>query len=221
MTTDYDSLSFDRLGHASVRIETDDNTVIYIDPWSEVLDSEPKDADIVFVTHDDFDHYDPDAIEAVATSDSTIAVYDAVDTTDLDFDVVDLPLEGERTVDGITVRTIPAYNDPEGEHVDEDGTPFHAEGEVIGLLLTVDNTTVFFSSDTDFLDHHRSVTTDVFIPPIGGHFTMDRREAAEFAQHIDPEIVLPVHYDTFEPIETDADAFVSDLEDADIRVELF
>lgn len=221
MTAEHNSLTFDRLGHASVRIETDDSTVIYIDPWSEVLDSKPEDGDIVFVTHDDFDHYDPDAIEAVATSDATIAVYDAVDTSDLSFDVVDLPHEGETTVDGITVQTIPAYNDPEGAHVDEDGTPFHAEGEVIGLLLTIDNTTVFFPSDTDFLDHHQSVTTEVFIPPIGGHFTMDRYEAAEFAQSVNPEIVLPVHYDTFEPIETDADSFASELEDADICVELF
>ncbi|MDS0477565.1 MBL fold metallo-hydrolase [Natrinema sp. 1APR25-10V2] len=221
MTVDYEGLTFERIGHASVRLETEDGTTIYVDPWGEVLEDEPADGDVVFVTHDDYDHYDPDAIEAVAGPDATVAVYEAVDTADLAFDVVDLPHQGETTVAGIDVRTVPAYNDPDGDHVDDDGNPFHAEGEVVGLLLTIDGTTVFFPSDTDFLEHHESISADVFVPPIGGHFTMDRREAADFARRVDPELVLPEHYDTFEPIETDAEAFAAELEGDDIRVELF
>ncbi|APW99641.1 hypothetical protein CHINAEXTREME_18515 [Halobiforma lacisalsi AJ5] len=221
MSVDYDSLAFERLGHASVRIETDDGTVVYVDPWSDVLEGEPGDGDVVFVTHDDFDHYDPDAIEAVAGKDATVAVYEDVDTADLTFDVVDLPYEGEVTVDGIDVRTVPAYNDPGGDHVDDDGEPFHADGEVIGLILDLEGTTVYVPSDTDFLPHHEGIRADVFVPPIGGHFTMDRHEAADFARSVEPELVLPVHYDTFDPIETDPEAFASDVEDAGIRVELF
>lgn len=221
MSVEYESLTFDRLGHASVRIETDDDTVVYIDPWSEVLDSEPADGDVVFVTHDDFDHHDPAAIQAVAAPGVTVAAYEAVDTSDLPLDVVPIPHDGETTVAGIDVESIPAYNDPEGDHVDEDGTPFHAEGEVIGLRLTVAGTTIYFPSDTDFLSHQESVTADVFVPPIGGHYTMDRHQAAEFARTVDPALVLPVHYDTFEPIETDAEAFAEELRHDGIRVELF
>ena len=135
--------------------------------------------------------------------------------------MTDLPYEGEATVDGIEVRTVPAYNDPDGEHVDDDGNPFHADGEVIGLLLDIEGTTVFFTSDTDFLPHHESITADVFVPPIGGHYTMDRHEAAAFARSVEPGLVLPVHYDTFEAIETDAAAFAEELEADGIRVELF
>lgn len=221
MPVEHDGVTYERLGHASVRIETGDGIVIYIDPWSEAFDGEPADGDIVFVTHDDVDHYDPNAIEAVAGEDVTVAAYEAVDTSALPFYVVDLPLEGEVTVDGIEAQTVPAYNDPAGDHVDEDGEPFHAEGEVIGLLLTVDGTTVFFPSDTDFLEHHESISTDVIIPPIGGHYTMNRREAAAFARSVAPELVVPVHYDTFDPIKTDANAFAADLEADGIRVELF
>jgi L-ascorbate metabolism protein UlaG (beta-lactamase superfamily) len=221
MSVAYDGLSFDLLGHASVRIETADGVVIYVDPWSEVFDDEPKDGDVVLITHDDFDHYDPAAIAAVAGPDATVAAYEAVDTGDLDFDVVSLPHEGESTVDGLGIESIPAYNDPAGDHVDENGDPFHAEGEVIGLLVTIDGTTVYFVSDTDFLEHHESVTADVFIPPIGGHYTMDRHEAADFARSVDPEIVLPVHYDTFEAIETDVGAFVDELTADGITVETF
>ncbi|WP_455448397.1 MBL fold metallo-hydrolase [Natrinema thermotolerans] len=221
MTVTYEGLEFERPGHASVRIETDDGTVIYVDPWGEVLAGEPADGDVVFVTHDDMDHYDAAAIEAVAGPDVTVAAYEAINTDDLAFDVVDLPYEGEATVDGIDVRTVPAYNDPAGDHVDEDGEPFHAAGEVIGVVLALEGTTVFFPSDTDFLPHHESVTADVFVPPIGGHFTMDRHEAAAFARSVEPELVLPEHYDTFDPIETDAEAFADDLEADGIRVELF
>ena len=39
---------------------------------------------------------------------------------------------------------------------------------------------------------------------------MDRLAAAEFAAALDPELVVPVHYDTFEAIEADAEAFVED-----------
>ena len=221
MSVTHDALTFERLGHASVRIETDDGTVVYVDPWSDVLTGEPGDGDVVFVTHDDFDHYDPDAIEAVAGPDATIAVYEAVDTADLALEVIDLPHEGETTVDGIAVETVPAYNDPDGDHVDDDGNPFHAESEVIGLLLELEGTTVFVPSDTDFLSHHEGIDADVLIPPIGGHFTMDRHDAAALARSVDPELVLPIHYDTFEPIETDETAFADDLEAEDIRVELF
>ncbi|WP_254763851.1 MBL fold metallo-hydrolase [Natrinema marinum] len=221
MSVDYEKLTFERIGHASVRVETDDGLVVYVDPWSEQLEGEPNDGDVVFVTHDDFDHYDPEGIAAVAGEDATVAVFEAVDTSDLVRDVVDLPYSGETTVGGIDVETVPAYNDSDGEHVDDDGDPFHADGEVIGLVLTLEGTTVFFPSDTDFLDHHESISADVFVPPIGGHYTMDRREAADFARSVDPDLVLPEHYDTFEPIETDAEAFADDLEAEGIRVELF
>ncbi len=221
MSVAFDGLTFDRLGHASVRIETADGTVLYIDPWSEVLDGSTGDGDIVFITHDDFDHYDPEGIEAVAAPGATVAAYEAVDTSDLDLEVVDLPHEGETAVDGISVRSVPAQNDAAGDHVDDDGNPFHAEGEVIGIILTIDGMDVFFPSDTDFLEHHRGISADVFIPPIGGHYTMDRHEAAEFSRSVDPALVLPVHYDTFGAIETDASAFVEELEADGLSVELF
>lgn len=222
MSIQYGELSFKRLGHASVRIETDDGLVVYVDPWSDVLADEPEDGDVVFVTHDDFDHYDPEAIEAVASDDADIVVYEAVDTTDLDRAVTSLAYEGSLTVQGITVEAVPAHNRADGEHVDEDGHPFHAEREVVGLLLGFDESTVYFTSDTDFLPAHNHIQATVFIPPIGGHYTMDRQEAADFAESVEPELVLPVHYDTFEAIETDAEAFAEDVETrGEVTVELF
>ena len=52
---------------------------------------------------------------------------------------------------------------------------------------------------------------DVAMLPIGGHYTMDRHDAVAAARLVDAPKVLPIHYGTFPPIETDADAFASDL----------
>ena len=221
MAVSFRGLEFERLGHASVRIETADGTVVYVDPWTNVYEETPHDGDVVLVTHDDFDHYDPEAIEAVAAPDATIAVYEAVDTSDLDREVVPLPYEDDVEVAGIPVSTVCAHNKAEGDHVDEDGEPFHDLKEVIGLVVELDGVSIYFPSDTDFLSALESVTADVFIPPIGGHYTMDRHEATGFARSVDPDLVLPVHYDTFDAIETDAEAFATELEADGIRVELF
>ena len=80
---------------------------------------------------------------------------------------------------------------------------------------------VLFPSNTDFLPHHKAIADEVFIPPIGGHYTMDRHEAAAFARQVNPTLVLPVHYDTFDAITTGSEAFVADLGEDGIRVDLF
>lgn len=226
MQAEYEGLTFERPGHASVRIETDDGVVIYIDPWSEVIEGRPGDADYVFVTHDDRDHYDPDGIRAVWTDDTAVAAYEAIDTGDLGRDVVSLPADGEATVGDVGVETVPAYNRADGPHVRENGEPYHREGEVIGLVLAIDGVRVYFASDTDFLDDHRDVVADVLIPPIGGRPTMDRHEAAAMAAAIGPALVLPVHYTTgeggaIEGLDADAEAFADEVEAGGARVVLF
>jgi L-ascorbate metabolism protein UlaG (beta-lactamase superfamily) len=53
---------------------------------------------------------------------------------------------------------------------------------------------------------------DVALLPIGGHYTMDRHDAVAAAEFVGAATVIPMHYDTFPPIETDAAAFKSDVE---------
>lgn len=223
MKTEYEGITFERLGHASVRIEAADGTVVYIDPWSEVIDGAPGDADVVFVTHDDMDHYDPGGIRALSNAETAVATYEAIDTADLDRDVTPLPQDGEVAVAGIGVRTLPAYNRSDGDHVQDDGSPFHAEGEVIGLLLSIDGVSIYFTSDSDALDELRGVDADVVLPPIGGSYTMDRHQAADLVADIGPDLVLPVHYDTdaVPGLETDAAAFEAEVEAAGPHVVRF
>ncbi|WP_136601439.1 MBL fold metallo-hydrolase [Salinigranum halophilum] len=216
----YDGIEFSHPGHASVRIESE-GVVVYIDPWRDVVDGEPGDADVVVVTHDDDDHYDPDGIDAVSNDATTVVAYEAIDTSDLGRPVTPLAADATVTVHGLSVEAVPAYNRADGDHVDDDGNPYHAVGEVVGVVVDIGDTTVYFPSDTDFLDDHRDLRADVVIPPIGGTYTMDRHEAAALAEAVGAALVLPVHYDTFEAIETDAEAFADDVEARGMRVELF
>lgn len=105
-----------------------------------------------------------------------------------------LSYDGDVTVKNIRVQAAPAYNCADGDHVDENGESFRAQNKVIGLLFLIKDRPVYFASDTDFLYKHEELTVnvDVFIPLIGGHFTMDRHEVADFVENAHPQLVLPV-----------------------------
>jgi L-ascorbate metabolism protein UlaG (beta-lactamase superfamily) len=49
---------------------------------------------------------------------------------------------------------------------------------------------------------------------IGGHYTMDRHDAVDAADFVGAKTIIPCHYNTFPPIETDAAAFQTDVEKA-------
>ena len=53
---------------------------------------------------------------------------------------------------------------------------------------------------------------DVALMCIGGHYTMDRFDAVDAAELVGAKTVIPCHYNTFPPIETDAQAFKADVE---------
>ncbi|WP_255149676.1 MBL fold metallo-hydrolase [Halorarius halobius] len=230
----HDGLTVEWLGYATLRVAGDGVTV-YCDPGRYgVLDGrEPRDGDVVCVTHDH--HYDPDGIRRVAAPDATVVIFDGVNThridrdvdrpADLDFTVREVDDEADIAVGEVIVRTVPAYNDPDGPHTGADGEPYHPEGLGCGYHLTVPsewgrNVRVFWPGDTDVLAGHERLDVSLFCPPIGGSFTMDRHEAADLAVAIDPDLVLPIHYDTFDALETDAGAFAADVASRGVPVVL-
>jgi len=237
MTVRHRDIEIDWLGYATLRIEGSGGTVVYLDPgrygvltgeWEsdspvhhhpESRDRRPEDGDLVCVSH--VHHYDTDAVGRVASEDATVVVHEAVHHSETDRDVTpvrDLPYETRRVdaetdslVAGVVLRTTAAYNVAGGPHTREDGEPFHPEGTGCGFLLDFDGASVFWPGDTDVLDGHAELDATLFCPPIGGAFTMDRHEAAALAGRLDPELVVPIHYDTFAAIETDAVAFAGEV----------
>ncbi|MFC5973105.1 MBL fold metallo-hydrolase [Halomarina salina] len=245
MTIRHDGLAVDWFGYATLRLESAD-TVVSLDPgrygvlsgaWEpdtpdvghpDPVDYDAHDSDVVCVTHDH--HYDSDAVRRVASDDATIVAYEAVDAENVSRDVEpldDLPYEVERvaygdslTVAGVCVDVTEAYNVPNGPHTRDDGTPYHPEGFGCGFRVELDGTAAFWPGDSDVLDAHRSVDCSLFCPPIGGAFTMDRHEAAALATDLDPDLVLPIHYNTFDALETDSGAFAADVASRGVPVVL-
>jgi L-ascorbate metabolism protein UlaG (beta-lactamase superfamily) len=48
--------------------------------------------------------------------------------------------------------------------------------------------------DTVFLKEWKDVRADILMLPIGGYFTMNRKEAARAAKLIRPRMVIPTHF---------------------------
>jgi L-ascorbate metabolism protein UlaG (beta-lactamase superfamily) len=226
---EYEGATVAWLGYVTLRI-AGDGTVVYVDPGRYgVLDGyDGGDGDVVCVTHDH--HYDTDGIRTVADADATVVAFEGINPHRIGRDVerlADLPFE-TRTVDAeadiavgdAILRTTAAYNDPDGPHVRESGEPYHPKGLGCGFHVTVDGVSVYCPGDTDVLDGHAHLDVDVFCPPIGGTFTMDRHEAADLAAALDPGLVVPIHYGTFGAIETDAEAFAAELDGRDVDVHL-
>jgi L-ascorbate metabolism protein UlaG (beta-lactamase superfamily) len=101
-------------------------------------------------------------------------------------------------------------------------SPFSAEhgvaiGPAAGLLVKIGGTTVYHAGDTCLFSDMKLMAqrsdVDVALLPIGGHYTMDRRDAALAAEFVAAPTVIPMHYDTFPAIETDAGAFKAEVEE--------
>ncbi len=108
-------------------------------------------------------------------------------------------------------NTIPGSD--EAPYSAEHGTPI---GVAAGLVIKIGETTVYHAGDTCLFSDMKLIAErsdiDVALLPIGGHYTMDRRDAVVAAGFVGAGTVIPMHYDTFPPIETDAEAFKSEVE---------
>jgi L-ascorbate metabolism protein UlaG (beta-lactamase superfamily) len=244
MTVEQDGLRVEWLGYATARIEWPDGTVAYTDPgrygvltgeWTpgdfetardhpESTDYRAQDADLVVVTHDH--HYDPHGIERVASGDATVVVYEGVDADNisrdvapvdtLDYDVERVAYGDTLTAAGVDVDVVRAETAPS----DPGGTPSHPPGFGCGFTLTRADTTVFWTGDSDALAAHDDVDCDVFLPPISRRITMGESEAADLAERLAPNLVVPIHYNTFEGLVGDSRAFAQDVASRGIPVAL-
>jgi len=89
-------------------------------------------------------------------------------------------------------------------------------GQAAGLVIYLDGTTVYHLGDTALFGDLRLIAertpVNVALVPIGGHFTMDQEDAVTAVELIDPDVVIPMHFGTFPPIEADPERFASEVE---------
>jgi L-ascorbate metabolism protein UlaG (beta-lactamase superfamily) len=203
------------LGHSCFEL-IDGDTRVLVDPF---LTDNPKAsvaADDVepthlFLTHGHADHYGD--VEAIAkrTSAQVVAIAEIADElTDAGVEnVTDPNLGGTVTFDWGWVKLTPAWH--------TSTTPKGQVNVPAGLLVQIGGKTVYHLGDTALFSDLKLVAgrgdpIDVALMCIGGHYTMDRIDAVTAAEFVGASTVIPCHYDTFPPIETDAEAFKADVE---------
>ncbi len=107
------------------------------------------------------------------------------------------------------IKLVPAWH----TNTTPDGT---AIGPPAGMLINIGGITVYHTGDTCLFGDLKLIAernpVDVLLLPIGGHYTMDRHDAVAAADFVGAKTVIPMHYDTFPPIETDSYAFKADVE---------
>lgn len=184
---------------------------IYFDPLE--IEGTPHDADMIFITHEHYDHFSPDDIRKVIKQDSQIiipvAMLDVIKENDFPVYMLHgiLPLQTENC-DGVKCQGIPAYN------IDK---PFHPKSNNwLGYLVELDGRTYYAMGDTDATEEAALVDADVVFIPIGGKYTMDATEAAVFINKKQRGLVVPIHYG-----DSEAGALFCKLLRPEIEIQLF
>jgi L-ascorbate metabolism protein UlaG (beta-lactamase superfamily) len=206
------------LGHAAFSLEADGTTVL-IDPF---LTGNPKAAatadevqvNAILLTHGHQDHYGDIVDIAKRTGATVVAItelaHELAEELGADHPVFDPNMGGTVTLDWGSVRVVPAWH--------TSTTPKGTYNTPAGLVIELGGRRIYHLGDTclfsDLQLVKRRGRIDVAIMPIGGHYTMDRFDAVVAAEWVGADTVIPCHYDTFPPIETDAQAFRTDVQNA-------
>ncbi len=192
------------IGHASLVLTFGDK-VIHVDPvTSEGNYKQLPQADLVLITHDHYDHFDPAALKIIK-KDSTIIV----GPTSLQSRVQGLTVmkNGDRlNLLGLEIEAVPAYN---LVHKRPDGQPFHPRGAGNGYVVTFGDKRVYIAGDTENIPEMKNLQKiDIAFLPMNLPYTMTPEMVAEAARWIKPRILYPYHYG-----DTDTSKLVALLKD--------
>ena len=160
---------------------------VYFDPYK--IENDIHDADIIFITHNHYDHMDNESIEKIKNEDTIIVAPKSMEEIikKIEFkNYILLNPNEETNIDNINIKTIPAYNKEKQFHP--------RNNNWLGYIVKIDNITYYIAGDTDVTLEAENVKCDIAFIPIGGHFTMDVDEATELIKKINPKIVIPIHY---------------------------
>ena len=200
-------------GHSTFTLTTDDGTKVIIDPWfdenpvSDLKAGEIERVDFILCTHGHYDHF-ADAIPLAkrtgATLVSTFEVVSFAQSQGVENHHA-LHIGGGYNFPFGYVKMTPALH---GGQVagDDEGAFTTVPG---GFWMELGGKTLYHAGDTALLTDMTLLkgTVDLALLPIGDNFTMGPADAAKAVEFIEPKVVIPIHYDTFDLIAQDPEEF--------------
>jgi L-ascorbate metabolism protein UlaG (beta-lactamase superfamily) len=200
-------------GHACFSLSDGDATVV-IDPFltgnpKAAVSADEIDPTAILLTHGHADHIGDSVAIAKRTGAPVTAIVELAGEIGSDgVDVRDPNLGGTIRFDWGWVKLVPAWH--------TSTTPKGTINTPAGLLINFKDTIVYHLGDTCLFSDLQLVgkrnPIDIALMCIGGHYTMDRFDAVDAAGLVGARTVIPCHYNTFPPIETDAQAFKGEVE---------
>jgi L-ascorbate metabolism protein UlaG (beta-lactamase superfamily) len=203
------------LGHSCFEL-TEGDTRVLVDPFitgnpKAPVEASDLDPTHILLTHGHADHYGDIEDIAKRTGAQVVAIVEiANELSDAGVEnVADPNIGGTVKFDWGWVKLTPAWH--------TSTTPKGTPNTPAGLLINIGGKVVYHLGDTALFSDLKLVAgrgdpIDVALMCIGGHYTMDRIDAVTAAEFLGAGTVIPCHYDTFPPIETDAEAFKADVE---------
>jgi L-ascorbate metabolism protein UlaG (beta-lactamase superfamily) len=204
------------LGHAAFELKANGTTVL-VDPFltgnpSAAASADEVEADAILLSHGHGDHFGDTVDIAKRTGAPVVAIVELANEIGAQgVDVFDPNIGGTITFDWGWVKLTPAWHTGSSP-----GGTYHTPA---GLLIFIGDRLIYHLGDTALfgdlkLVAQRGNRVDVALVPIGGHYTMDRYDAVTAVELINPQQVIPCHYNTFPAVRTDVQAFKSDVQNA-------
>lgn len=208
-------------GHSFFEVDADGTNVL-IDPFigdNPMTDATPEDfdPDIVAVTHGHHDHLsDAHRLNTTVVCQPEIAGYLGKKGAN----TVGMNIGGTYEEEGIDFTMVQAFH---SSGFPDDGDFDGYGGTPSGYVIDDGETKLYHAGDTALFGDMKDVIRDVYVPdaaavPIGDHFTMGPREAATAVEWLGVDDALPMHYNTFPPIEQDPEEFAERVEGATVHV---
>jgi L-ascorbate metabolism protein UlaG (beta-lactamase superfamily) len=213
-------------GHSCFEL-SEGGAIVMVDPFlrpnnpAAVASAEEVDPTVVALSHGHVDHLADAVAVAKRTGAHCVAIVELANWLEGQGveQVSDPNLGGTIEFDWGWIKLVPAWHTSTAPGSEE--APYSAEhgvslGTATGLIVRIGETTVYHTGDTCLFGDMKLIgernPVDVALMPIGGHYTMDRHDAVVAAEFIGARTVIPMHYDTFPPIETDSAAFKEEVE---------
>jgi L-ascorbate metabolism protein UlaG (beta-lactamase superfamily) len=203
------------LGHACFTLSDGDTTVL-IDPFltgnpKAAVSADEVSATTILLTHGHADHVGDTVAIAKRTGAPVVAITElAGELGEEGLEVNDCNLGGTASFHWGWAKLVPAWH--------TSTTPKGTVNTPAGLLISFQDTIVYHLGDTTLFSDLQLVgkrhPIDIALMCIGGHYTMDRHDAVDAADFVGANTIIPCHYNTYPPIETDAAAFQTDVEKA-------